>query len=361
MITKDTLQETPVRPGDHWLVTLSVLLLALILAVADLLTITLSILLLIAAGVLFGVFVNSLSHWTCRHSPMPYRVSYALVVFLMLVAIGLGFFMLGSQVADQASTLWSELQGAAKQLPDRVNQFEWAKRVLPDEASAEQIWQMNQQMMPRIMQGVNWLAWGVTGVFVIFFVGLYVAYDPSLYTTGLVKLVPRHRRERATEVLQTMNKALLRWIVARLISMTIVGVATSIGLWLLNVPLAITLGILAALFTFIPNIGPILAAIPQALLALQVGTTTALYVLLLNLALQTVESYIITPVVERYEVTLPPALTVFMQVLMGVLVGVIGVIMAAPLTAALMVLVQMIYIQDRLGDPSPGRLANEQS
>jgi predicted PurR-regulated permease PerM len=46
---------------------------------------------------------------------------------------------------------------------------------------------------------------------------------------------------------------------------------------------------------------------------------------------------------------------------MGVLVGVIGVIMAAPLTAALMVLVQMIYIQDRLGDPSPGRLANEQS
>ena len=130
--------------------------------------------------------------------------------------------------------------------------------------------------------------------------------------------------------------------------MAIIGSLTAISLSLLGVPLPISLGIIAALLTFIPNIGPILATIPQALLAVEVGLNTVLYVIVLNVALQTFESYLITPIIQRYTVTLPPVVTIFAQLVMGVIVGIIGIIMAAPLATAIMVVIQMLYVHDRL-------------
>lgn len=121
-------------------------------------------------------------------------------------------------------------------------------------------------------------------------------------------------------------------------------------------PLPVTLGVVAALLTFIPNIGPLLAAVPQVLLAFQVGTDTVLYVILLNMALQFVESYLITPLVQYYEVSLPPALTISLQLLLGVSLGVIGLVVAAPLLVVALVLVQMLYIRRTLEDPKPGRV-----
>ena len=142
--------------------------------------------------------------------------------------------------------------------------------------------------------------------------------------------------------------------------MSIIGVCTGLGLWLLGVPLPLSLGVLAVLLTFVPNVGPIIAALPQTLLAMQMSTNTALYVIVFNIALQGAESYLITPMVQRYEVSLPPVLTISAQLLMGLIIGVIGVMMAAPLTIAVMLLVQMLYIHDYLGDPDAGRLADGQ-
>ncbi len=253
--------------------------------------------------------------------------------------------------------LSEQLQSAGDRLVQRAEHYPLLQKAVPDKADPQKLAGQATKVLPALKTGVEWLLWGITGIVVILFVGLYVAYDPHLYQSGLVKLVPLDQRERVREVLGRLRTVLGRWIIGRIISMTIIGVSTAIGLWLLNVPLPITLGVLAALLTFIPNIGPILAAVPQALLAFQVGTTTVLYVILFNIAMQGVESYLITPIVQRYEVTLPPALTVCAQLLMGVLFGVIGIIMAAPLTASLMLVVQMLYVRDELGDSSPGELA----
>lgn len=333
------------------------LLAGIMLAVADLLTVTLSMLLLIFAGVLFGIFLNGVSRWVADHTPLSYRWSFAVVVTGFLLTFVAGLYYLGSQAAEQATALSSQVQSATQTLTERLDQNEWAQKYLPD-LSEMQGGVSAGSLLPKVIRGMSWLGWAFTGIFVIFFVGLYNAFDPHLYRTGLVKLVPPDRRDRASQVLRRLHSALGHWILGRLISMAIIGVFTAIGLALLGVPLPVALGVLAALLTFIPNIGPILAAVPQALLALEVGTTTVLYVILLNVALQAVESYVVTPVVQRYEASLPPALTISVQLLLGVLVGVVGLMMAAPLTAAVMVLVQMLYIQDRLGDPDPSQLAN---
>jgi predicted PurR-regulated permease PerM len=98
----------------------------------------------------------------------------------------------------------------------------------------------------------------------------------------------------------------------------------------MGVPLALTLGLLAGLLDFIPNIGPFLAGIPGVLIALTVSPSIALYVLIFYFIIQSLESYILTPILQQKTVKLPPALTIVAQVLLGVLVGGIGLILASP-------------------------------
>ena len=148
------------------------------------------------------------------------------------------------------------------------------------------------------------------------------------------------------EVLAAVGSTLRWWLWGKLLGMLVIGVLTTLGLWRLGVPLALTLGLLAALLTFIPNIGPILAVIPAALLD---SPAKALYVLGLYLPIQTVESYLITPLVQRLTISMPSALTITAQLVLGVLLGAMGVVLATPLTAAAVVLMKMLYVEDALG------------
>ena len=107
---------------------------------------------------------------------------------------------------------------------------------------------------------------------------------------------------------------------------------------------------IAALLDFIPNFGPILALIPAALFALLQGPTQVLYVVVLYGAIQTVEGYVLTPLIDRTTVKLPPALTLTAMVVAALLFGWLGLLLAAPAAAALMVLVQMVYVEDILGE-----------
>jgi len=190
----------------------------------------------------------------------------------------------------------------------------------------------------------------LTGILIIAVIGLYLAFGAELSTQGIVKLVPPHKRDRARSILHALSLTLYWWLIGRLASMGIIGIFSFIGLWALGMPLAFTLGLFAAVMSFIPNIGPILSIIPALLLALQMGLAQAGYVILLFMALQTVESYILTPLIQRKVIAMPPALILSAQLIMGVVQGILGVLVATPLVAAIIVLIKFMYIEDVLGD-----------
>ena len=152
------------------------------------------------------------------------------------------------------------------------------------------------------------------------------------------------------EVLEEAGSTLQRWLLAQLVSMGIVGLLTTLGLWLLGVPLALTLGILAALSEFIPNFGPILSAVPAVLLALVDSPRLALWVVVLYAGIQAAESYLITPLVQQRLASLPPVLVIVSQLLGGILFGFLGFALATPLLAVAMVLIKRLYVEDRLGE-----------
>jgi predicted PurR-regulated permease PerM len=140
-------------------------------------------------------------------------------------------------------------------------------------------------------------------------------------------------------------------LAGRIIAMIVVGVLTWAGLFLLSVPAAAALAFLAMMLGFIPNIGPILAAAPAILAGgMQGGLITALYVALLYIAVQFFEGYLVTPLVQQRTVSIPPALTLTVQLMMGFAFGILGLLLATPLAVVILVLVQMLYLEDILGD-----------
>jgi predicted PurR-regulated permease PerM len=182
------------------------------------------------------------------------------------------------------------------------------------------------------------------------FLGIYGAAEPQVYKRGFLHLIPLSSRDRVNSVLAEVGETLRWWLIGKFISMMVIGVLTMVGLWLMDVPLALILAIIAALLTFIPNVGPILSAIPAVLLGLMDGIGQAASIALLYVGIQTVESYVITPLIQRKTVLLPPALTLSSQVLMGVLFGGIGLALASPITAATVVAAKRLYVEDALGD-----------
>jgi predicted PurR-regulated permease PerM len=185
---------------------------------------------------------------------------------------------------------------------------------------------------------------------VVFAIGIYFAIEPGLYRRGFIKLLPLADRRRAHEVIDATGNTLWWWIIGVMISMATIGVLTTIGLWILGIPLAPTLGLLTGLLAFIPNFGPILSAIPPMLLGLMISPMDAFYVVMLYLIVQAIESNIVTPQVQKRTVSMPPVLGMVGQLLFGVFFGFLGLLLATPLVAAIIVLVKMLYVEDVLGD-----------
>jgi predicted PurR-regulated permease PerM len=148
-----------------------------------------------------------------------------------------------------------------------------------------------------------------------------------------------------------MGTTLTRWVVGQLCLMLLVGILSLIGLHLLGVDHAWALGVLAGVLTFVPFLGPLVAAAVAVLVALATSPLLALYVALLYVGIQSLEG-LLEPLVQQRAVYLPPVLLISAQLAFGVLFGALGVILATPLAAASMVAVRMLYIEDVLGDRS---------
>ena len=143
-------------------------------------------------------------------------------------------------------------------------------------------------------------------------------------------------------------------MLGRLFSMTVLGIMTAVGVWLLGVPLPIALGFLAGIMIFVPYIGSIASAIPSVVIAASIDIMLGVYVIALYLGIHLTEGYILVPLVQRRQVHVPPALILSAQVVLGVLAGFLGLLLATPLVAAALVLIRMAYVEDFLGDRGRG-------
>ena len=149
--------------------------------------------------------------------------------------------------------------------------------------------------------------------------------------------------KRFAALFKDLEDTLRWWLLGQMVPMVVLGIATFIGLLLLNIPLAFTLALLTAFMLFIPYLGSILSLIPAALVALMQGPERMLYVVILYLGVHSLEGYLLTPLVQRKAVHLPPVVTILSQFLMWTIAGLLGVIVATPLAAAGLTILNFFY------------------
>ena len=336
-----------------WRVGVAVGITLLVLLLTGLLGTAFGVFLRVLAALLIALPLRAGATWLHRRTGLP--TGLALVIVALLVGallVGMGW-LFSARISEQVRGLQEELPRAVHDVQTRVRGTEWGQ------------WLSRENIdFTRLVGGTSeWLG-RATGIFsttlsvladtyVIVFLALFIAIQPKLYRAGLVMLVPKAHRERATQVLDKISDTLVKWVLGRLLSMLVVGVLTVLGLWALGMPMAAALGLFAGLVTFIPNIGPIISMVPALLLAFfNGGPQMALYVLLLYLGTQTLESVAVSPVVQQRLILMPPALIFIGQLIIGSYTGLLGLTLATPIIAILIVLVKMLYVQDVLGDDS---------
>ena len=316
-------------------------------------------LLLTFAGILLAVFLDGIAHWVHERTHVPAGFALAVAILALLGLAGLGGWLLAPKIGAQVDDLVQRLPQALERLRDALREIPWSERLLSLVRNPSNDFPGRRRLLGTI-PGLFSNTFGVLAhAVIVTFLGLYLAVDPTRYRNGFLSLVLISRRPRAALLLAEITQTLRWWLLGRLASMSIVGVLATLGLSLLGIPLALTLGILAALLTFIPNLGPALSALPAVLLALLDGFLPAVYVVALYVGIQTVESYLITPLIEQRAVSLPPALILSAQVALGVVFGALGLILATPLTVAALVLVRRIYVEEILGDDGHRRDGEE--
>lgn len=323
----------------------------LIIFISFFLWYVLQVLLLVFAGLLLALLLHIPTDWLSSHSRLSNRWSLLLVILVGVAALtGLGWLFF-PEVADQIDQIIAMLPGILAAVQDNLQQYTWTRRMMQQTPPVTEIIPSASNVLARISDVFSGVIGLVASMFIILFIGLYLAVQPELYVRGVTWLFPKQGRARAHTVLGAVGHALKGWLLGRIFAMIMVGVLVGIGLWLLDVPFALTLGITTGLLSFIPIVGAILAVIPAGIIALAQSPMLLLYVLLLYYGAQLLESYVLTPMVQQRVVALPPALALVAQLLMGVLAGPMGVALAVPITVVGMVMVKLLYIEDVLGDP----------
>lgn len=310
------------------------------------------ILMMTFAAILLAILLNGLGNLLRRFVNISESTSVLLVSLLLLLVFGGIIALLAPDIGDQYKHLRDELPKSFEQVRTYLSQFGWGRTLIENIPTGDEIIDKinNSGFISRVGNYFSSTLGVLTNIALVLLVSLYLATEPETYKNGLTQLFPFGARPRVREVLTAIGTTMQSWLVGKFASMAFIGVLTVIGLWILGVPLALLLGIIAGLFSFIPNFGPILSAVPAILLAFIESPIKAGYVVILFVVVQLIESNVVTPMIERRTVELPPALTIIVQLILGVLFGALGLIFASPILAVVVVLIQMLYVQDILGD-----------
>ena len=331
---------------------------------------------LIFAGMLLGVALNAMSNLLGRLVNWPHALRLA-IVCLALAGLLSGIVVLGGNtIARQATVLsntiksqlgnvktFLEEHGVDTSYLDFTNATQTgtaegtAAAATPGASpthnlpSAGTLASSGGAIVSQTLKVLLGTVSVVGNFFIVLFLGLAFAAQPSVYRTGLLFMAPAKHRARATVIVDRIGETLERWLIAQIITMTAVFLVTSIGLAVIGIDSSFILGIQAGLLAFIPTVGAILAGLIVVLASLASGWIAALSAFILFLGVHAMESYVLTPIIQRQALDIPPATLFAFQILLGVVFGIWGLALALPLMAIAKVMIDHFKTEDAVAEP----------
>ncbi|MGD0846639.1 AI-2E family transporter [Bradyrhizobium sp.] len=323
---------------------------------------------LMFAGMLLGVALNAMTNMLGRVVRLPHSLRLSIVCLVLAGLLSGVVFLGGATIAQQAivlsDTIKSQLVGVKAFLERNgidTSYFELGNPAATPAATATPA-TPGSAMTPAatatrnfpgagalassggaiVSQTLKLLLGTVSAVgnfFIVLFLGLTFAAQPGVYRTGLLYMAPARHRARTTIIVDRISETLERWLIAQIITMAAVFVVTWIGLALIGIQSSFILGIQAGLLAFIPTVGALVAGLIVVLASLASGWVAAASAFALFLGVHALESYVLTPIIQRQALDIPPATLFGFQILLGVVFGIWGISLALPLMAIVKVLI----------------------
>ena len=317
---------------------------------------------LIFAGILLGVALNALTNILGRLVRLPHSLRLMIVCLALAGLLSGVVFLGGATIAQQATALSDTIKSQLVDLKaflDR-NGIDTSYFELPNQANAPAASASAATPNPApthnlpsasalassggaiVSQTLKLLLRTVSAVgnfFIVLFLGLAFAAQPSVYRRGLLYMAPARHRAPATVIVDRISETLERWLIAQIITMTAVFAVTWIGLAIIGIQSSFILGVQAGLLAFIPTVGALVAGLIVVLASLASGWVATASAFVLFLGVHALESYILTPMIQRQALDIPPATLFGIQILLGVVFGIWGIALALPLMAIVKVLI----------------------
>ena len=314
---------------------------------------------LIFAGILLGVALQALANILGRVVKLPHSLRLAMVCVALAAMLSGVLFAGGATIAEQAAALSETIKSQlvnVKAFLDRngidTSYFELGSPATTSPGASETpgvpthtlpspgaLASGGEAIVSRTFKLVVGTVSAVGNFFIVLFLGLAFAAQPGVYRRGLLYMAPARHRGPATIIVDRIGETLERWLIAQIITMAAVFIVTWIGLAIIGIPGAFILGIQAGLLAFIPTVGAIIAGLIVVLASLASGWIAAASALVLFLGVHVLESYILTPMLQRQALEIPPATLFAFQILLGVAFGIWGLALALPLIAIVKVLI----------------------
>ncbi|MFD0765309.1 AI-2E family transporter [Mucilaginibacter lutimaris] len=320
----------------HTVAIVALLVVAILIA-----RVAFNVLLMVLAGALISVYFHGLGDMIERKTHWNRKVC-------MTISVGGSFLILGTLLWFMGTTIQGQIAILSESLPETIANFKAKLGTSPLGAKVLEYFDEdgNSDKMFTTARSFFNTSFGVLGnIYIIMFLGIFFSTHPSLYKDGIIKLFPQQNKPMAKKVIDRTSQALKGWLKGMMLSMVLIFIMIGTGLSIIGIPVALVLALLTGLLKLIPNFGSLAAMIPGVLLALTKDLNTAIIVALLYMVSQTIVSNIVTPLIQKKMINIPPALTIISQVLMGVLSGVLGIILAVPLLSIVIILVDEIYVK----------------
>jgi predicted PurR-regulated permease PerM len=272
------------------------------------------------------------------------------VAMILLVSIAGGLII--QVVVSEIQNLVAGVPVYAPRIVDRVNELldlvPGGRQIVADFDIAGQLSGLVSRLFGvfsqalLVFQYVLSLFSGLLDVLMILLLALYLTTDGPRIGRYLLAFLPADRHEQAARVTGRIFVRLGGWVSGQLLLCLIIGFLSWIGLTIIGVPYVVVLALIAGIMEAVPNIGPIIAAVPAVLIAALYSPWQALFVAILYLIIQQLENYIIVPRVMSKAVELHPLAVLLALMVGGELMGVLGAVLAVPVTAAISVIVDEI-------------------
>jgi predicted PurR-regulated permease PerM len=271
------------------------------------------------------------------------RMAGVILVYLLLLLLLIGFLLLlFPLISEQSTTVAVAMpdyyQNLRAWLVNNPNQFlaglsEFLPATLP---KLKPVQQTGQEMMASAGQVAGYVTMVARVIFtaiILLVLAFYWTLDGPRIIQSFLLTIPQTRRENISDLIAAMESKIGFYMVGQAILCLVIGILALIAYLLIGLPNALVLALIAGVLEAVPMVGPLLGAIPAALVALSIGPGKLIWVILATVVIQQLENTLLVPRIMKKAVGVNPFVTLLALFAFSSLFGLAGALMAIPIAA----------------------------